>query len=134
MTDDLAFLGTGWRFPPLADPATGRVALASHGDDIQESIRIILGTRRGERVMRPEFGSLLHTFVFEGLSLSVTSRIAEEVKNSLTLWEPRIRDIQADVTPGSEGAVHINVSYVVRATNNPYNLVYPFYLNEGSHV
>lgn len=131
--NDRAFLGVGWHFPPEVDKATGRVRTAEYDDDIAEAIRLILLTRKGERVMRPDFGSLLHMFIFENDSLSTLSRLAQDVKSSLTLWEPRVKDIEVDASAGDAGFINLSISYTVRTTNNPYNMVFPFYVKEGSH-
>lgn len=50
------FLGTGWKFPVEVDEITGRIKMSSYEEDIQEAIGIILKTRKGERMMRPDFG------------------------------------------------------------------------------
>lgn len=127
-----SFLGNGWSFEVMPDRITGRIRMCQGEDDIAQAVRLILNTRRGERVMRPDFGCRLCDFAFETLSQSVRSEIIEEIKNSLTLHEPRISGIEVtidDITPN--GCVVFNISYVVRAVNSPYNLVFPFYIEEG---
>lgn len=80
----------------------------------------------------PDFGCKLYSFAFESFSQSVCSAMVQEVKNALIMHEPRIQDIQVTIDESNtEGCLMINISYVVRATNNPYNLVFPFYLEEG---
>ncbi|MBQ3842589.1 MAG: GPW/gp25 family protein [Ruminiclostridium sp.] len=130
---DKSFLGTGFKFPVCVDPNTGKVRTSSNEDDISESIRIILGTSPGERPMMPDFGCAINTFVFSGMDYTTLMMIKREVENSLVIWEPRIKDIKADVKPdnGIDGKLVITVSYVVRSTNNPFSLVYPFYISEG---
>ena len=114
------------------DPASGRFRTAEYEEDIRQAIYIILMTRRGERVMRPEFGCGIHEFAFETMDYGTVSQMEESVREALIRWEPRIRDIHVEIAPEQEaGRLRISLSYVVRATNNPYNLVYPFYLNEG---
>lgn len=127
-----AFLGTGWKFPVEADSATGRIQMSSAEENIEESVRIILGTKKGERMMEPEFGSRLSDFAFETVDYTTLYSMKREVEKALTRWEPRITDIQAEVSDEriDKGILMIHISYVVRSTNNPYNLVYPFYINE----
>lgn len=127
------FLGTGWAFPPRVDAATGRLATTSEEENIRQSVRIILTTRCGERAMRPGFGCNLHNYVFELPDLSALTRIRAEVVEALTLWEPRILDITVDVDMGelNRGVVRFTIGYTVRSTNNPNNLVFPYYLYEG---
>lgn len=129
-----SFLGRGWAFPVLVNKATGRVKLSEYEEDIAEAIEIILSTRRGERIMRPEFGSNLHNYLFETADLGVRSQIKHEVLSALQLWEPRITDVhvEVDFPEGRIGGFVVEISYVVRNTNNPFNLVYPFFLTEGT--
>lgn len=128
-----AFLGTGWKFPISVDEATGRIRMSSGEENIEESVRVILGTAKGERMMEPEFGCNLFHYAFENVNYTTLYAMKNEVENALIRWEPRITDIQAEVSDEriGEGVLLIYISYVIRATNNPYNLVYPFYINEG---
>ena len=129
-TSKKAHLGVGWAFP--VRPVNGRLQFARYEDDIEQAIQIILLTAPGERPMLPEFGAGLRNFVFEPNSPATRARMAETVRKALVDWEPRITLERVDVTPGAdENAVLIHVDYVVRATNNFYNRVYPFYLLEG---
>jgi phage baseplate assembly protein W len=128
---DRAFLGVGWAFP-LAAAAVGDVQLAAAEEDIRQSVRIILGTAPGERVMRPDFGAGLQALVFEPISATLVALVKHRVEEALITWEPRIDTITVDVAPdGPRGRLLITVNYRVRATNTFYNLVYPFYLMEG---
>ncbi|GMK40241.1 baseplate protein [Paenibacillus sp. CCS19] len=128
-----SFLGTGWKFPVSLEPASGAFALSSDEADIQEAIRIILFTARGERVMRPDFGCGIHDFIFETMSVSVIGQMEASVRDALMRWEPRIDTVSVEVKPdrGTVGKLTIDIRYRVRSTNNEYNLVYPFYLREG---
>lgn len=128
-----AFLGTGLGFSVMVDPATGRFRSSSYEEDIKEAIYIILMTKKGERLMRPEFGCGIHDFAFATLDYTTVSQMEKAVKESLIQWEPRIRDISVEVSQNAveSGKAVISISYVVRSTNNPYNLVFPFFINEG---
>jgi phage baseplate assembly protein W len=125
------FLGRGWSFPIAVD-ATGRIALSEYENDIREALRIILLTSKGERVMRPGFGAGLHDFVFESMSATTIGRMQAEIRDALIRWEPRVQIIRVDVEPehGEVGKLLIDIEYRVRATNNRFNLVFPFYLKE----
>ena len=124
------FLGKGWKFPVRVD-GTGRIALSQFEDDIREAVRIILLTAVGERVMRPEFGTGLHTFVFETMSVTNIGTIQAAVQNALIQWEPRIEllSVSVEADPGEVGKLLINIDYEVRATNTRFNLVFPFYVS-----
>ena len=126
------FLGAGWRFPITVDEVTGRVVLSGHEENIRESIMIILLTRPGERVMQPEFGCRIHDFMFQRPDHPVRVQMEQAVREALIRWEPRIRDIRVMAAVSGEGnKVVITVDYIVRSTNNPYNIVFQFYINEG---
>lgn len=127
------FLGTGFSFPINVDETTGKIAESSHENDIKQGIYLILMTRKGERVMRPEFGCDIHKFAFESLDFTIASQMETCIKDALVLFEPRISDIEVSVKEDAKegGKVWIGIHYIVRTTNNPYNLVYPFYINEG---
>jgi len=126
-----SFLGVGWKFPVRVDETTGRIKTSQHEEDIQEAIRIILMTRKGERMMRPEFGCGLQGYLFEGMSYDTTSQMRLEIQRALTNWEPRITDVEVQVE-ADNGRLMIHVSYVVRSTNNPFNMVFPYFMLEGT--
>ena len=126
------FLGVGWAFPVGTGP-DGDVALAKYEESVRQSIWIILGTSPGERVMRPDFGCGLHDLVFSIGGAQTAGTVAAEVRHALTVWEPRLDLL--DVTAAPDGLIgntlEIRVQYRVRATNNVFNLVYPYYLEQA---
>lgn len=124
-----SFLGKGIAFPVRLD-ARGNVALSEYEQNIEESIRIILGTAIGERVMRPEFGCRIHDFVFYPNNASTAALVSFYVREALVKWEPRIEDVSVTAYPDSEreNTLLVNITYRVRKTNNMRNMVYPFYL------
>ena len=127
------FLGRGWSFP-LELSASGELEYSAEEAKVQQSLLIILGTARGERVMRPEFGSRLRELVFAPVSSATRSLVSRYVTEALVKWEPRAEILGVEVA-GEEahlGKLLINVDYRVRATNSRFNLVYPFYLREGN--
>ena len=122
------FIGAGWAFPVRTD-ATGRVALVAHEREIEESIRLILGTAFGERPMRPDYGCAIHDYLFAGVDTEIAGRMALAVRASLLRWEPRIDvlDVQVGFDPEDAARVYIDIRYSVGDTNDPRNLVFPFY-------
>ncbi|MES2938104.1 MAG: GPW/gp25 family protein [Pseudomonadota bacterium] len=129
--DAKAFLGRGFAFPLRVD-AAGAIAMAEYEDDIRQAIRIVLDTEPGERAMRPDFGAGLRAMLFEPMNQHTTALIRHRVEQSLILWEPRIDSIGVAVrSDPPRGRLDIDVRYRVRTTNTFYNLVYPFYLQEG---
>jgi phage baseplate assembly protein W len=125
------FLGKGWQFPVALDKS-GAVEIAEYEASVRQSIWIILGTAKGERLMRPDFGCGIYDVVFGVNSSTTASEAAEEVRDALVSFEPRIDVLEVEVSPGDDGEVlYVSINYQVRATNTVFNLVYPFYL-EGS--
>ena len=123
------FLGRGVAFPLRVD-RRGGIALVAGEEDIDEAITIILGTAPGERPMRPEFGCGIHDYIFEAVDAYTMGRLETEIRIALDRWEPRIEvvDINFDTSAADVGQLLIDIGYVVRATNDIKNLVYPFYL------
>jgi phage baseplate assembly protein W len=128
------FLGEGWAFPVRLTDETGRVETAIYEADVQQSIRIILATSKGERVMRPDFGCGIHDLVFAAVSTQLVARIKREVQDALRDYEARIDVLSVDVltTRLAEGRLDVVIDYRVRATNQTGNFVYPFYFQEAS--
>lgn len=129
-----SFLGRGWKFPVSVDATTGKFLLSEGEEDIAEAIRIILMTSRGERVMRPDFGCGLKDYVFAAMDETSLRLMESDIREAITVWEPRVTQVEVDVAidPEDVGRLSIHVSYVVRSTNNLFNQVYPFYLEEGT--
>ena len=123
------FIGRGWAFPLRTD-ATGRIALVSREREIEEAIRLILGTAPGERPMRPEFGCRIHDFVFGTADGTTANDVGVEVRRSLSRWEPRIevQDVVVSFDPLDQTVLYIDVRYSIRNTNDRRNLVFPFYV------
>lgn len=131
---DNSFLGRGWSFP-VSFSEQGRVKMSEYEDDIEESLRILLMTYPGERVMQPEFGSRLRNFCFESFSLRVETLMQDEICKAILLNEPRVDVEKVEIEPMENVSVlRINVAYVIRSTNSRRNLVFPFYLNEATDV
>jgi Bacteriophage baseplate protein W len=128
------FLGTGWAFPVGIDAETGLLDMVSYEPDIQQSIRIILGTSKGERVMRPDFGCGIHDLVFAAVTAQLVAQIETTVRDALRTYEARIDVLQVRVDSSrlALGFLEIVVDYEVRATNQPGNVVYPFYFQESA--
>jgi phage baseplate assembly protein W len=127
MSED--FVGRGWAFPLRTGP-TGGIALVSREREIEEAIRLILGTAYGERPMRPEFGCAIHDYVFAPVDASTAGDIAYEVRRSLERWEPRVDVEEIDISfdPEDSSTIYILIRYVIRGSNDPRNLVFPFYV------
>jgi phage baseplate assembly protein W len=129
MADGADFIGRGFMFPLRVDQS-GSIALTSGTDDLITSIRMILATAPGERVMRPRFGCSIWDMLFEPINANTMGLMAVAVREALGQWEPRIavEDVIVHPDEADNGRVRIDVTYVVRSTNDRRNLVYPFYV------
>jgi phage baseplate assembly protein W len=127
-----SFLGRGWAFPVRLHDKEAAIRLVEYETDVQQSIWIILSTRKGERVMRPDFGCGIHDLVFEAVNTMTLASIEDQVREALATFEPRIdvARVHADATAGIEGKLEISIDYTIRGTNNQLNFVYPFYITE----
>ena len=135
MAQASAFLGRGWSFPPAFDKAMAPGAEMVEGvADIEQSIRLILGTTPGERTMLPKFGCALSGFLFRKVDLSTETMIRDAVSFALLHYEPRIivNAIRVSGAQANEGQIDLAIDYTVRATNSRANLVYPYCKAEGT--
>ncbi len=126
------FLGMGWKFPIRVNNRGG-LSYSSGEGDIEESIWIILGTSKGERLMLPGFGCGIHDLVFAPLNPTTIGDIEYHVKEALIKWESRIDvlNVRAEQEKEEPNKLLIRVDYRVRTNNAFYNIVYPFYFTEG---
>lgn len=125
-------LGSGWAFPVRTD-VHGGIASASYEKSVEESIRIILGTTPGERVMRPDFGCKINDIVFAPNSSKTVSLAEHYIEEALIKWEPRIilKSVSGSQDDGNPGLINIRIDYEIRSVNTFFNMVYPFYLERG---
>ena len=128
MNDGTDFVGTGWAFP-LRVAATGGIALTSASEEIDASLRVIMATMPGERVMRPDFGCAIWDLVFASTDANALGLMAQAVRQAVGRWESRVEleRVVPRVDPDDPTRVLIDIAYVIKATNDRRNLVYPFY-------
>jgi hypothetical protein len=152
-----SFLGTGWSFPPEFSLEKKDVVLVTEKEDIEQSLMIILSTRQGERVLHPLFGCNIYDLVFETMNERTKTLAKEAIQQAILFFEPRITlenvkieraDIKAGVLPLSvakfnmfnrieqgndyDGTLLIYIDYTIRTTNTRSNIVFPFYIKEGT--
>lgn len=133
------FLGTGWKFPvefKKNKNKSGMVVMLQGEEDIRNSLEVLFGTRSGERVMHTSYGSALETFLFMPVSKSVITYMQALISNEILFNEPRIilNEVEIEESANEEGRLDIKIDYTVNATNNRYNYVFPFYINEGTNL
>jgi phage baseplate assembly protein W len=138
MNDNLfpGFLGRGWKFPPEFTRAQCGPLMSEAEQDIKESLHILLSTRMGERVLQATYGCNLIREVFESMNVTFLTMLKNHVRMSIERYEPRVDiiDVIMDTIGIYDGYIMIDVQYFIRAVNRRDNIVYPFYLNEGTNV
>jgi Bacteriophage baseplate protein W len=122
------FLGSGWSFPVELD-AQGRIAMARREHDVEQAIKIILMTPKGQRLMRPEFGCQIHELMFAPNDSTTAGLAARYVNDALDFWEPRIRvlNVNAHADSVDPSRLLIDIEYEILATRDRRSLVVPFY-------
>ena len=129
------FLGAGFNFP-LKVNQEGGTRLSELEENVEQNIRIILGTAPGERPYHPEFGCAINRLLFQPNNYTTAGFAQDYIKEALDCWEPRIKDIEVDARPDSyhENRMDIFIKYTVRSSNNHFNMVYPFYLRREDEI
>ncbi|HEY9076327.1 MAG TPA: GPW/gp25 family protein [Anaerolineaceae bacterium] len=124
-----AYLGQGLSFPLKVNPR-GELALVGAEEDIEQSIRVILGTRPGERVMRPEFGCRAQNLQFEPRTSATSSLVEQYVREALLHWEPRINlfAVRCQLSTEQDGALFVEIEYQIKDAHDRRSIVYPFFL------
>jgi phage baseplate assembly protein W len=130
-----SFLGTGWAFPVAFDKKPEcTVRRVSEIEDIEQSLVLLLGTRPGERVMRPDYGCNLEDLLFEPVNASLTTYIQDLISKAVMYYEPRVilREVRLLTDAVAEGLVLVELDIVVRSSNNRFNFVYDYYKREAT--
>ncbi len=132
---DKKFLGTGMKFPPQIDPATGRFITVSGNKAVKESLYLILMTQTTERLVRPDFGSEIMTYTFMDTGTTMMSIFKRNIMETILSQEPRISDVDVEMEyRENQGAIIVSINYLVASTNTRDNLVFPFYLDRGQEA
>lgn len=127
-----SFLGKGWAFPPSFQSGIVPTRMVEDEEDIRQSLHIILSTRMGERLMRPDFGVDLHSMIYHNMDLTARTQLREAIERAILYYESRITltEVNFDMSEERNGVLRINLEYVIRMTNSRGNLVYPYYYEE----
>jgi len=131
-----SFLGIGWSFPPNFRKDSGDVSMVSDEEDVKQSLMIYFNTKIGERIVRPDYGCVLHDLQFENINSEILESLIFEMKNNIGMIEPRIRvdKLYASKIELKEGLIEIRLDYILISSNIRDNIVYPYYINEGTHI
>ena len=130
------FLGRGWSFPPTFEKELKSVELVEDEIDIEQSLKLILSTRPGERLTNPEFGCAIHEYLFEPINGTLKYFLKDAIEKSVLYFEPRItlNEVFIETDRELEGIVDIKLEYTIRKINVRSNIVFPFYKLEGTLV
>jgi uncharacterized protein len=110
----------------VVDP-TGVLATVDGDQSVRQAILLLLITRPGERVMRPQYGSLLHRLVFAPNDATTAGLAIHYVRQALIRWEPRVEvlDVDAGADPDAPEQLVITLRYRVRASRAEATLTIP---------
>lgn len=135
MDDNQSILGRGWSFPVRFSDGSYTVELSEEEKDIRESLIILLKTSLGERVMRPDYGANMEDMLFETINVTTATIITNRLKRAILFHEPRVKANNIDLVPDfANGMMEVTVEYTITATNTRTNLVFPYYLDEGTNI
>ena len=133
---DKSFLGTGWSFPPTFDSNSKTLVTVSDEEDVRQSLQILMSTQLTERIMLPDFGCDLSAMLFENITTTLQTKIRGIIERAILLYEPRVKleEINFERSDANEGIIFIEVVYRIRTINTRSNIVYPFYIKEGTFI
>jgi phage baseplate assembly protein W len=136
MSTKNTFLGRGWSFPPTFGKELKAIEMVEDQLDIEQSLKLILSTRPGERLTNPKFGCRLFEFIFEPLVTSTIVSMQDAIQSAILFFEPRINleKVEIDTTRELDGIVDIKLEYTIRKINVRSNIVFPFYKLEGTLI
>lgn len=133
--EENSFLGRGWSFPPTFTRGDHGVAMVEEEEDIRQSLIILLATIKGERIMQPDYGANTDSLLFEPLNVSFAKRMSTKLEKAILYYEPRIKTDDINFKQDNvNGLVEIRIDYTIIATNNRRNIIYPYYINEGTDI
>ena len=134
--EEKSFLGIGWSFPPTFNKESTNVEMVTKELDIKQSLEIYFNTKIGERIMRPEYGCVIHNHIFDKLDQSVLDVLSFELTQNIGIIEPRIivENIEVKKIDANNGLLEVVVDYTIITTNARDNIVFPYYINEGTHI
>lgn len=135
MNDNKTFLGNGWSFPSALERVGTPTRMAAYEEKIRQSLWTLLSISPGERVHRYDYGCLVRRYVFEAMDISTQTLLREAIEHAVVMFEPRVDLNRVDFEVNDkEGILNITLDYTIRQTNRRTNMVYPFYLNEGTDL
>lgn len=117
-------------FAGLSLSAQGGIEMVAENDSVRQALLLLFSTNPGERVMRPDYGCLIHRLVFSPNDETTAGLAIHYVRRAIDLWEPRIDVLRLDATRNPESPERLNIllEYRVRATQQVQSMSYPLNL------
>jgi phage baseplate assembly protein W len=136
MMEHNKFLGKGWSFPPTFVKGINTVLMTEDEANINENLKVLFDTPKGERLLSRNFGSTLRKYLFAPQNSLLHAEIKDALHTAIKLYEPRIDVDEISILPDydRESCLMISLSYTVVKVNRRHNFVYPFYINEGTNL
>lgn len=135
MNENRTFLGRGWNFPPALDRDGTPTRMSAYEENIRQSLWTLLSTSPGERVHRYGYGCPIRRYAFEIMDVSTQTLLRDEIERSVVMFEPRVDLNRVDFEVDRKaGILKICLDYTIHQTNRRTNMVYPFFLNEGTDL
>ncbi len=130
------FIGRGWSFPPSFDAFTNSVQMVEGEEDIVQSLQILFGTRRGERILEQKYGCDLNLSVFQNITTTEQTVLLRKLRYAIINFESRIvlNDLSLDLTQLMDGILHIQLDFTIDHINSRRNIVFPFFIKEGTLI
>ncbi|MEL6863536.1 MAG: GPW/gp25 family protein [Bacteroidota bacterium] len=132
--EDQNITGIGWAFPPAFDLNSKQVNTVTGEKEVIQSLQILFGTNPGERILEQSFGCNIHAALFQNISLSEKTLLENSIQRAIASYEARItvNAIDVDISQATDGIIHIQIDFTIRTINSRHNIVYPFYIGEGT--
>jgi uncharacterized protein len=111
----------------------GKLQMVSGSDSVRQSILLLLTTRPGERVMRPEYGCDLYRLVFAPNDAMTAGLAIYYVRQAVERWEPRaeITRLDAGRDPDTPDRLNIFMEYRLRVNQQTEQLFFSLDLTGG---
>ena len=123
----------GWQFPIVFNKYSQSVETSQGNQSIKESLRVLMTTTCGERIMELEYGSDINKIAFKNLDLNTITYITNDIKKIIERWEERIsiKNVEIRKLSAEEGIICISLSYIVKETNEVDNFEMKYNLQNG---
>ncbi len=129
-------IGTGWSFPPSFNLHSRKVETVSGERDIIQSLNILFSTRPGERILVQGFGCDIEAAMFQNMDVTEKAVLENNIKRAIINYESRIELIKVEVDTSQvlDGIVFIQIEFSIATDNSRHNIVYPFFIREGTLI